>query len=166
MKQFNMGSQVINWDSEIFNNKKVVTPPRFWFLNDLVYIHLCDLTWATPRIFCWQDDRRSRSDLSSQGQVDSVQCLLQCQLRRWKQPIINNLVHGLFIAIIKDQYSHQNITLLSGRWILSAKNELSTNGDQLSQSNTRDSMIGPKSFNNNFFQIHDSDNYENLTKYL
>ena len=31
-------------------------------LNDLVYIHLCDLTWATPRIFCWQDDRRSRSD--------------------------------------------------------------------------------------------------------
>ena len=90
-------------------------------LNDLIYIHLCDLAWATPRIFCWQDDRRSRSDLSSQGQVDSVQCLLQCQLRRWKQPIINNFRHGLFIAIIKDQYSHQNITLLSGRWIYQPK---------------------------------------------
>lgn len=108
-------------------------------LNNLVYIHLRDLTWATPRIFCWQDDRRSRSDLSSQGQVDSVQCLLQCQLRRWEQSIINYLVHGLIIAIIKDQYSHPNITLLSSRWIISAKDELPTNRDQLSQSNTRDS---------------------------
>ena len=114
MKQFNMGSQVINWDSEIFNNKKVVTPPRFWFLNDLVYIHLCDLTWATPRIFCWQDDRRSRSDLSSQGQVDSVQCKLS----------IISFMHWL------SQSSRISSLTQTSRF---------SAADELSQSNTRDS---------------------------
>ena len=141
MKQFNMCSQVINWDCEIFNNKKFVTPPRFWFLlkvSTIWFTFIC-VTWLEPHIFCWQDDRRSRSDLSSQGQVDSVQCLLQRQLCRWKQSIINYLVHALIIAIIKDQYSHPNITLLSSRWIISAKDKLLTNGDQLSLSNTRDS---------------------------
>ena len=106
-------------------------------LNDLVYIHLCDLTWATHFLLTrWQEVQIWSS---SQGQVDSVQCLLQRQLCRWKQSIINYLVHALIIAIIKDQYSHPNITLLSSRWIISAKDKLLTNGDQLSLSNTRDS---------------------------
>ena len=132
-------------------------------LNDLVYIHLCDLTWATPRIFCWQDDRRSRSDQSSQGHVDSVQCLLQCQLCSQQQSIINYLVHALIIAIIKDQYSHPNISLLSGRWIISAKDELLTNGDLSQIPGT--AMIGPQAWINSLFHIYDSGNCVNLTKY-
>ena len=158
MKQFNMGSQVINWDSEIFNNKKVVTPPRFWFLNDLVYIHLCDLTWATPRIFCWQDDRRSRSDLSSQGQVDSVQCKLS----------IISFMHWLSQSSRISSLTQTSRFSAADELSQSKMNNQPTGINYLSQI-PGTAMIGPnrpKSCNNNFFHIYDSDNCVNLTKYL
>ena len=169
MKQFNMCSQVINWDSEIFNNKKVVTPPRFWFLNDLVYIHLCDLTWATPRIFCWQDDRRSRSDQVAKDKLIQFNVYFSVNFAdESSQLSIISFMHWLSQSSRISSLTQTSRFSAADELSQSKMNNQPTGINYLSQI-PGTAMIGPnrpKSCNNNFFHIYDSDNCVNLTKYL
>ena len=135
-------------------------------LNDLVYIHLCDLTWAKPRFFCWQDDRRSRSDqvakdkliqfnvyfsvnFADESSQLSIISFMDCLYRNHQGSVFSPKYHT----------SQWQMNFISQKWMTNKRGSIISVKYQGQQW-----YKGPKSCNNNFCHIYDSNSCGNLTK--